>query len=600
MLSTAPTIAPAASDNAPNAIGSFTFVLHSHLPYVLSHGKWPHGTDWLCEAAAETYIPLLNVFNRLVDEGVEPRVTIGLTPILCEMLADLSFVAEFQQYLQTKIDTARSNEKEFGAQGMEHFRDIALFWENWYTNIARDFESKYERDIIGAFRRLQDGGHIEIITSAATHGYLPLLGTDEAVQAQVRIGVDTYKRHFARQPRGMWLPECAYRPRYEWVAPEELREGEEKQDQEQPVLRKGIDEFLSESHIEYFIIDAHLLKGGKALGVYAERFEALRAIFQNFADQYKPLDENTERTPLEAYLVSSSPDTKAPVACFTRHERTSMQVWSAEHGYPGNGYYLDFHKKHFPGGLRLWRVTSIQADLSQKQPYEPIHVAEISEAQANHFVELVKEGLRAHRDLTGRNGVVCCPYDAELFGHWWFEGPNWLYRVLKKLWQDPEIDLTTGGRYLDDHPPTTVISLPEGSWGEGGFHFIWLNPETVWTWREIYPCEKTMTRLVREYGETTNAKLREILEQCARELLLMESSDWQFLISTVAARDYAELRCAGHINVFQRLVEMADKVAAGDHLTEGEREFLKVTQERDSCFPDLPLKLWAQVEFPPS
>jgi 1,4-alpha-glucan branching enzyme len=214
---------------------------------------------------------------------------------------------------------------------------------------------------------------------------LPLLGTDEAVQAQVRIGVDTYKKHYGRQPRGIWLPECAYRPRYEWKPPAGTTEHDKP-----PVLRKGVDEFLSENNIEYFVVDAHLLKGGKALGVYAERFEGLRAIFQNFADQYQPLAENEERTPHEAYLVASSPD-QAPVAIFTRHERTSMQVWSAEHGYPGDGYYLDFHKKHFPGGLRLWRVVSTQADLAQKLPYEPGRIAEISEAQANHFVQLVKD-----------------------------------------------------------------------------------------------------------------------------------------------------------------------------------------------------------------
>jgi 1,4-alpha-glucan branching enzyme len=580
------------SDNAPNALGSFTFILHSHLPYVLSHGKWPHGTDWACEAAAETYIPLLNVFNRLVNEGIIPRVTIGLTPVLCEMLADTSFVDEFQSYMQVKIDAAKENAREFAEQGMDGFRDLALFWENWYTGIARDYDQKYNRDIVSSFRALQDQGHIEIITCAATHGYLPLLGTDESVQAQVKHGVDAYKKHFGRQPRGIWLPECAYRPRYEWRPPAGLDETSDT-----PVLRKGVEEFLSENGIEYFIVDAHLLSGGKAIGVYAERFGALQSALDNFNDQYQVPEESEERTPYQAYLVASAPD-KAPIAFFTRHEKTALQVWSGEHGYPGDGYYLDFHKKHFPGGHRLWRVTSPKSDLAQKLPYEPARIAEISEAQATHFVELVKESLRGYQDDSGQAGIVCAPYDAELFGHWWFEGPNWLYRVLKKLWQDPEINLTSGGRHLDAQPPTTVVALPEGSWGEGGFHYIWLNENTAWTWREIYPCEKTMVRLASEYGETDNPKLREIVEQCAREILLMESSDWQFLISTVSARDYAELRCAGHVNVFQRLASFADKVGAGGILTEGERKFLEAAQQRDRAFADIDLKQWARIEYP--
>lgn len=579
------------SDNATTPLGSFTFVLHSHLPYVLSHGKWPHGTDWLCEAACETYIPLLNVFNRLAEEGSTPRVTIGLTPILCEMMADLSFADEFADYLQTHVDVAGENARDFARQSEEHFRDLALFWQDFYTKALRDYEDKYARDIVGGFRKLQDDGHIEIITCAATHGYLPLLSTDEAVQAQVRIGVDTYKKHFGRQPRGIWLPECAYRPRYEWSAPEVV-EGEST-----PVLRKGVEEFLSENNIEYFVVDSHLLKGGKALGVYAERFGALRAMHENAMEQFEPEPETTERTPHEAYLVASEKEAN-PVAIFTRHERTSMQVWSAEHGYPGDGNYLDFHKKHFPGGLRLWRVTDIQADLAQKQPYDPTRIAAICEAQATHFVELVKDGLREYRDATGKPGIVCCPYDAELFGHWWFEGPQFLYRVLKKLWADPEIDLTNGGRYLDEHPPTQIVSLPEGSWGEGGFHYIWLNQENAWTWRQIYPLEREMTRLAQEYSDTKNPKLMEILEQCARELLLMQSSDWQFLISTVAARDYAELRCAEHINTFQKLAAMADEIGRGEILSEGQRDYLTSVQERDRCFQSIDVNLWKAVEFP--
>jgi 1,4-alpha-glucan branching enzyme len=569
-------------------LGSFTFILHSHLPYVLSHGKWPHGTDWLCEAAAETYIPLLNVFNRLAEEGSTPRVTLGLTPVLCEMMNDLSFGDEFSAYLQGHIEVADENAREFARLGEEAYRDLAVFWQNFYTRTLRDYEDKYARDLVGAFRKLQDDGQIEIITSAATHGYLPLLSTDEAIQAQIVIGIETYKKHFGRAPRGMWLPECAYRPRYEWKAPEGVGGGST------PVLRKGIEEFLAENSIAYFVADAHLLKGGQPLGTYAERFHALRALHETAMENYRP--ENEERTPLEAYWVESQAEEK--IAVLARHERTSLQVWSAQHGYPGDGHYLDFHKKHFPGGLRLWRVTNQHADMAQKQPYEPARIAEICEAQATHFVELVKESLRAHREATGKTGIVCCPYDAELFGHWWFEGPKWLYRVLKKLDADPEIDLTTGARYLQQHPPTQTVSLPEGSWGEGGFHYIWLNKENAWTWRGIYNCEREMTRLAREYSRSQNPKLQEVLQQCARELLLMESSDWQFLISTFAARDYAELRCAEHINTFQKLAAMADKIGQGGQLSEGERDTLQTVQERDRCFENVDISLWENVEAP--
>ena len=338
------------SDNARLPLGSFTFVLHSHLPYVLSHGTWPHGTDWLHEAAAETYIPLLNAFHKLKEEGVVPRVSIGLTPVLCEMLADTSWAGEFEEYLAKKTASAADNAREFAAQNQSEFHDIACFWEAWYRGIATNFAA-LNRDILGAFKTLQDEGALEIITSAATHGYLPLLGTDESVQAQIAHGVANYRKHFGRAPRGIWLPECAYRPRYEWHAPEEIGGGA-------PVLRKGIEEFLAEQGIKYFVVDAHLLKGGKEIGTYGERYEALREMHIRTPEVAVPEEE---RTPLQPYLVVGK--TSQPVAFFTRHEKTALQVWSGEHGYPGDGHYLDFHKKHFPAGIgfgasRIPRPTS--------------------------------------------------------------------------------------------------------------------------------------------------------------------------------------------------------------------------------------------------
>ncbi|MCK4597574.1 DUF1957 domain-containing protein, partial [bacterium] len=101
-------------------IGSFTFVLHAHLPYVLAHGRWPHGMDWLTEAAAETYIPLLDALNELIEAGHSPRITLGLTPVLCEQLADEDFKAEFGDYLTQKIAAAEEDYKTFDQWNQEH------------------------------------------------------------------------------------------------------------------------------------------------------------------------------------------------------------------------------------------------------------------------------------------------------------------------------------------------------------------------------------------------------------------------------------------------------------------------------------------------
>ena len=213
--------------------GSFTFVLHSHLPYVLSHGRWPHGADWLNEAAAETYMPLLNVFNRLVNEGISP--TIGLTPILTEMLAHDSFKTEFKSYLGQKLEAAGNDIAEFERLGQPHHAMLARMWKDFYRNICKDFLEKYNQNIVAQFAELQKNGHIEIITCGATHGYFPLLSQDISIQAQVKQAVSSYIRHYGKQPRGIWLPECAYRPSYEWVPPVQHTEKNPK-----PYLRKGV------------------------------------------------------------------------------------------------------------------------------------------------------------------------------------------------------------------------------------------------------------------------------------------------------------------------------------------------------------------------
>jgi len=572
-------------------LGYFTFVLHSHLPYVIGHGRWPHGMDWLNEAAAESYIPLLKGFHRLAQEGNLSGVTLGITPILAEMLAAATFRQEFQDYLGHKIQAAREDQSTFARLGEEHFHGLARYWEEHYRDLQQTFLGEFGGELLKEARTLMEGGMLEVITSAATHGYLPLLGRDTAVQAQVKQGVAAYRRHFGRDPKGFWLPECAYRPRYRWAPPAMPTPVE-------PILRKGLEEFLSENGLDYFLIDSHLLKGGRAIGVYRDRFNALKHLWERFAAQYQERPEEQEKSSYGIYLVSSDPETKRPVAALTRDPRTGLQVWSGEWGYPGDGNYLDFHKKRFPGGLRYWKVTSAKADLADKGPYYPEAVAARCQEQADHFVSLVKDILTDFRAANGRPGIVVAPYDTELFGHWWFEGPEWVYQVLRRFHHTPEIRLVTGGEALGCLDPSQLISLPEGSWGEGGYHFIWLNDMNDWTWRHIYPAEQEMEELARTYGNDPDPQLQDLLKQCGRTLFLLESSDWQFLISTFSARDYAELRLVSHHDDFQRLAKITRGYAGTRRLPAEDLNFLMTCQERDQIFPDVDPRWWAGVEFP--
>jgi len=567
--------------------GYFTFVLHSHLPYVLGHGKWPHGTDWLNEAAAETYIPILLTCHNLIQNGISPKFTIGISPVLCEQLRHSSFKTEFSHYIKQRIEAAGNDAEEFYRTGQDQFLRLAHRWEDFFKQISDAYHNTFGQDLIGAFRKLQDAGHIEIITCAASHGYLPLLSQDESCQAQIKQAVASYKRHFEQDPRGIWLPECAYRPSYDWSPPVSVEGMPES------YHRKGIEEFLSENRIEYFFIDSATLKGGRAIGVYIDRFDALKALWGRFEKQYQPRNEEGEKTPLSIYLVGSK-EGRAPVGVFTRHPDASLQVWSGEWGYPGDGNYLDFHKKRFPGGHRYWKVTSSKTDLADKEIYNPDITSGRLEENSSHFAGLIIRTLLDHHEKTGEAGILVAPFDSELFGHWWFEGPGFLQKVIEKIAVSTEIGLTTAGEYYALNKPSRGITLPEGSWGEGGYHYIWLNEWTLWTWKHVYSDELKMKELAarfRRAGETE----RRIIAQAARELLLLSASDWQFLISTWSARDYAETRVVAHHEAFLRLSIMAEK---GENLSEGELSYLADLEQRDDIFPDIDPLWFEKVEYP--
>jgi len=534
----------------------FALVLHSHIPYVLSHGDWPHGMDWIYEATAESYLPLLEVLCRLRAEGISPNINISFTPVLMEQLKDASFAAGFQKYLQMKIDVADQDRRYFEKTANRTLLELTNYWEAWYQKIYEAFTTTWQEDILAGYGRLQEEGQIEIMTSAATHAYLPLLSADESVRSQVRQGKLVYREHFGTEPAGFWLPECGYRPRYMWNRP--LGTGS-------PVSRPGLDEILDEEGLAYFFVDTHLLRGGEVKGVYLDRFPALKLLWEKFRSAY----EASRRHSASPYLPYLAEPSRLPF--FVRDESSGSQVWSGKTGYPGDGWYLEFHKKHFPGGMRYWRVTSSQADLGDKQPYVPNKTRERLEENAQHFVDSVVATLKDREE-----GVIAALYDTELFGHWWFEGPEWLYLVIKKL-EKTEVKPHLARKCVEDLHPHVVISLPEGSWGTGGFHWIWLNEETSWIWEKIYWVEDEAKKL----SPVLAKEKPRLYKQFRREKFLLESSDWPFLISTWTARDYAENRAAKHFERARALLSWLKREAP--LTTEEERE-LRTWEEEDKVF----------------
>jgi 1,4-alpha-glucan branching enzyme len=340
--------------------GFLSFTFHAHLPYVVNHGTWPHGIEWLHEAVAETYLPLLRLLARLERDGLALHLNLVLSPILLEQLAHPIFRADFPQYIRRKIGAAREDEAFFLQSGEHHLAETARFWQQFFTQAGEDFET-LDKDLIQALRRFSDAGRISLITSAASHGYLPLLGTDESVRAQVRIGVATHLRHLGSAPQGIWSPECGYRPAGPWsfpvsfpVAADTLPRPADSHN------RIGLEQAFSESGLDLFFVDGHLIdEAARTPSPYPVAAGALPAASLPADDRTERLTHDPQRSLYQPYFVNgpytAHQDYLHPTTVFPRDPRSALQVWSGESGYPADDDYLDFHKKRFPGGHRYWR-----------------------------------------------------------------------------------------------------------------------------------------------------------------------------------------------------------------------------------------------------
>ena len=542
---------------------AYCLVLHAHLPLVLRHGRWPHGSDWLSEATLECYLPLLAAAESLVAKGVSPKWTINVSPVLAEQLAAPDFPTELLFYMENRRRACRENLEYFQRSERPDLAVLAGFWEETLDRMGELFHRRGQ-NLLGAFADLERAGHVEVITCAATHGYLPLLSRDESLHLQLRAAIEAHRRHFGRAPRGIWLPECAYRPRAVFA------EG----------VRPGVEELLARYGLRFFVADHHLVAGGTPLSPYRGRFPALGAMVGEPAPVVSP----GGRSPYRTYRIASRDGAGTAVA-FVRDPKSTFQVWSRAAGYPGDFAYLEFHKTHYPGGIRYWRVTDLTRDLGTKAVYDPEQAEARVLAHARHFVSLVSATL-AEVDDSRRPAVLCAPYDAELFGHWWFEGPAWLSRVTEGL-RDVGITPMTLSEALEAAPPQEVVSLGEGSWGEGGDHRVWLNRETAWVWERITSAEQSLADLLGKIGRGAPPLVQRVAAQACRELLLLQASDWPFLITTWSARDYAERRVNEHFTAFNRLVEMGRLVLSEGALSREDERTLGELERTGFCFPDL-------------
>ena len=527
-------------------LGYLCLVLHAHLPYV-RHPEYDDflEEDWLFEAITETYVPLLDMMDGLERDGVDWRLTMSVTPPLAGMLSDPLLQSRYVRHVDNLIALAEKEVER--TRTLPDFGPLARMYLERFRRARDVFVHEYGSNLLQGFRRFYDAGKLELITCGATHGFLPLMLNDTAARVQVELGCREFERHFGRRPKGFWLPECGYRP--------------------------GVDAALRDSGVRYFFSDSH--------GVL-------------HADP---------RPKYGVYSPIACPGSN--VACVARDYESSKQVWSAVEGYPGDYWYREFYRDvgfdldfeyvkphlHSLGerhntGIKYYRITG-PVDLGAKQPYDRGMALERAAEHAGNFMfnrERQVEWLAGA--MNGRPPLVVAPYDAELFGHWWFEGPEFINYLLRKMHHDQQtVKTITVREYLEQFPKSQIAEPVLSSWGHKGYCEVWLEGSNDWIYPHLHELADRMCELARANPNPEGLR-RRALNQAARELLLAQSSDWAFIMKTGTMVEYAHQRTYVHVTNFNHLY---------DSLRNGEIDeaWLAEVERRHNIFPDMDYHLYA-------
>ncbi|HDR06477.1 MAG TPA: DUF1957 domain-containing protein, partial [Candidatus Coatesbacteria bacterium] len=466
----------------------------------------------------------------------------SISPPLAEMLADQMLSSRYLSHLDRLIALA---EHEVSARQGSPFFDAAVLYRDHFRYCRSVVRDIWGGNILHAFRSLDEQGVIELMTCAGTHPVMPLVSEESNIRAHLELSQRNFHKHFGRPSRGLWMPECAYR----------------EETSEAPAL----DSYFSEKGFGFTFIETHGIMYGEP-----------RPCFGVYRPVYGPYG----------------------TAFFGRDVETSHQVWSRQQGYPGDGLYREFYRDlgydgeydavrpalHDDGvrrnvGIKYFRITGPDADLGMKEPYLPAPARSKASEHAGNFMFNRQKQAEYLASILGAPPLIVAMYDAELFGHWWFEGPAFLeYLFLKMHYDQDDVKPVTPSAFLDANPEHQILRPATSTWGAGGYFETWVNGDTDWIYRHVHTAERRMKNLANRF-DSPDPFTRRALNQAARELVLMQSSDWPFLITTGTAKPYAVKRLREHIHNFTRL---------HDDLLYGrvDERFLAWLEEKNHIFMD--------------
>jgi 1,4-alpha-glucan branching enzyme len=444
--------------------GALCLVLHSHMPYVEGFGTWPFGEEWLWEAVACVYLPLLKLLER-----TELPLTLGLTPVLCDQLEALPGSAG--ERLQGYLRDTRGWVHDEDAAGLERAGQHELAAE--VRRAAGDYVRAADTiasgpDLLARFAEVAGAGATELWTSAATHAVLPLLATDAGIDLQLATGVASHRRRFGSWDGGLWLPECAFAP--------------------------GLEHRLAHNGVRALCVDQT-----QALG--AGTPEQLEPVLTAAGALAVPIDWQTVEL-----------------------------VWSDRSGYPADVRYRDYHR----GTVHHMRPWSNGGGV-----YSPAAASVAAREHARDFVGRAIDRLDGYADERGRPGLLCCAFDTELLGHWWYEGVEWLAAVVAEA-VEQGLELRTVSDALGRVDPVER-TLAASTWG---------TDKNLSTWDSSRVADFAFgarTAELRTVAAATAGAAGAPMERAARELLAIQASDWPFQVTRDLSDRYPDERLAGHL-----------------------------------------------------
>lgn len=522
-------------------------VLHAHMPFV-RHVEYPRflEEDWLFESISESYLPLLRMLERLKNDGVRFRLAISLSPTLCAMLSDSALQERFYNYLLLHKALGEKELKRCSESGNETFLPLAEMYCEKIRQNMETYYDKYGKNILSAFAQYEKDGYLELITTAATHAYLPIYRDYPiAVDAQIETAIFSHLKYFGKAPRGFWLPECGYYP--------------------------GLEERLKKQGVEYFHV-------------------ATQALMLS--------QQNAKR------------GCYAPVRCpngtvaFAREAAISSLVWDNNDGYPADPDYREFYRDigfdlpmdyirpfiHEPEvrvftGFKYWAISEGQ----NKKPYNPEAAGKKVRLHAQNFLYQVEKKCDEVRPLIDTDPYITASFDAELFGHWWAEGIDWLEAVIRGAAEGGKVRLLTQSDYIDESKKSRmeyqVMQPAFSSWGEDGYSSVWVDSRNCSEYRHIHKAIERMEELADRFPDQKSLKQR-FLNQAGREVLLAMASDWPFIIHNQTSAGYAQKRLTDHLKSFNLVYE---NMSTNTYNT----EWLIKAEKKNVLFPDFDYNIFS-------